>query len=118
MRTRPHTSLSRSQASALPAIAVPDRLVPMLVSGVAALAGIYVVLMVTTIFFATLQTKLASSIGDTRASIERLESQYYATIARIDATDPASIGLVAPRQITYVTEARDTNLTFAAPVRR
>lgn len=98
---------------ALPAVAVPDRIVPMLAAGVAALATVYVVLMVTTIFFATLQTKMVHSIEETRGSIERLETEYYAAITRIDATDPAAIGLVTPKEITYVTAARDTNLTFA-----
>lgn len=109
-RTRSHQGLAAS-------LALPDRIVPLLGTLCAMLAGLYLILMVTTIFFATLQTKLAANIQDTRVSIERLESQYYAAIARIDATDPGSIGLVAPDRITYVTAARDTNLTFAAPAR-
>lgn len=117
MRTRPRTPLSRTRAAALPTLSMPDRIVPMLTAAAFALAGIYIAFMVTAIFFATLQTKLAHSIGETRASIERLESSYYDAIASIDTTDPAALGLVAPARVTYVTAARGTDLTYAGPAR-
>lgn len=94
-------------------IAVPDRIVPILAIAAAAFLAVYIALMITTIFFAAWQTQLARSIDDTRTAIQALETEYYAAIARIDATDPSSLGLVAPAKVHYVVAARPTGLTFA-----
>lgn len=95
------------------ALALPDRLVPLLAVAAGVLTFVYVALMLTTIFFAAWQTQLARGIDDSRARIHELEGQYYAAIARIDSTDPLAVGLVAPSKIHYVTAARMPGLTFA-----
>ena len=94
-------------------LALPNRLVPALGMIAFLLAAIYVALMITTIFFAAWQTQLARGIDDSRVAIERLETQYYVAIARIDATDPYSLGLVAPTRVEYVVASRVPGLTFA-----
>ncbi|HEX8591147.1 MAG TPA: hypothetical protein VF696_00115 [Candidatus Paceibacterota bacterium] len=104
---------NRTRSIAVPVIAVPDRIVPMLGVAAVALVAVYIVLVITTIFFAAWQTQLASTIDETRGSIQALETEYYSAIARIDATDPSSIGLVAPAEVHYVVAARPTGLTFA-----
>lgn len=94
-------------------LAMPDRLVPMLVLSCAALAALYVGLMVTTILFATLQTQLASSIRDTQAAIADLETSYYQSIGKLDSTDPYAVGYVHPAQVVYVTMSAMPDLSFA-----
>lgn len=94
-------------------IAIPDRTVPVLALAAASLVAVYLVLMVTTIFFAAWQTQLARSMDDSRERIQKLEAEYYRTIARIDSTDPLSVGLVAPAKVHYVVSARPTGLTYA-----
>lgn len=95
------------------ALAVPDRIVPMLAIAAGLLVAVYLALMITTIFFAAWQTQLARGIDDTRARIQGLETQYYSAIARLDSTDPSSVGLVAPAKVEYVVAQRMPGLTFA-----
>jgi hypothetical protein len=94
------------------AIAVPDRIVPVLGIAAVALVAVYLTLVIVTIFFAAWQTQLARTIEDTRSSIPALEDAYYDAIAKIDATDPYSVGLVAPAKVHYVVAARPTGLTL------
>ena len=95
------------------AIVLPNRIVLMLSVTAAGLVAVYITLMLTTIFFAAWQTQLASGIDDSRERIHRLEDQYYQVIDKIDATDPGSMGLVAPHTVEYVVAARMPGLTFA-----
>lgn len=95
------------------ALAIPNRIVPVLAVACCALVAVYIVLVVTTIFFAAWETQLARSIEESRASIQGLEDEYYDAIARIDATDPSSLGLVAPRKVEYVAATRVPGLSFA-----
>lgn len=94
------------------ALALPNRLVPALGIIAFMLAVLYVALMITTIFFAAWQTQLARGIDESRVAIEKLENWYYDAIARIDATDPSSLGLVAPTHIEYVVAARLPAVSF------
>lgn len=100
----------RTQATAF---VMPDRTNYILGAVALALLVVYVVLMGTTIFFAALQTQLARGIDDTRTRIHALETEYYTTIAKIDSTDPYAVGLVAPKKVEYVVEARMPGLSFA-----
>ena len=111
-RARP-ARRSRAHALRMPAISLPDRPVQLLSLIAAGLVAVYIVLVVTTIFFAAWQTQLASRIDDAHASISALEDEYYAAIARIDATDPSALGLVAPDRVEYVVAARVPGLSFA-----
>lgn len=92
---------------------MPDRTNFLLGAIAAALAVIYIAIMITTIFFAAWQTQLARGIDDTRSRIQALETRYYSEIAKLDSTDPGSVGLVAPSKIEYVVAARTSGLTFA-----
>jgi hypothetical protein len=92
---------------------MPDRTNVYLGSIAAALAALYIGLMLTTVFFAAWQTQLARGIDDTRSRILALETRYYSEIAKLDSTDPGSVGLVAPSKVEYVVAARMPGLTFA-----
>jgi hypothetical protein len=92
---------------------MPDRTNFVLGIAVAALVIVYVGLMITTIVFASWQTQLARGIDDSRSRIQALESDYYGAIAKLDSTDPYSVGLVAPSKVEYVVAARMPGLTFA-----
>jgi hypothetical protein len=92
---------------------MPDRTVPVLALLAGFLVVVYIAVMLTTIFFAAWQTQLARGIDDTRERIHDLEREYYTAIAKIDSTDPMSVGLVAPSKIEYVVAARVPGLTFA-----
>lgn len=104
------TPRNRRAASAL---AIPDRTNLVLGAVAVALLIVYVGLMASTIFFATWQTQLTRGIMDTRSRILVLETQYYAAIAKIDSTDPSSLGLVAPANVDYVVAKRAPSLTRA-----
>jgi len=95
------------------AFAIPDRTNFVLGAMALSLVVVYVLLMATTIFFATLETQLARGIDNSRARIHFLETEYYGVIAKIDSTDPYSVGLVAPSKIEYVVEARMPGLSFS-----
>ena len=95
------------------AFAMPDRANFFLGAIAAALAVVYIGLMITTIFFAAWQTQLARGIDDSRSRIQTLETRYYSEIAKLDSTDPGSVGLVAPSKVEYVVAARMPGLTFA-----
>ena len=110
MHTRPTRNPRTSQA----VIAMPDRALPILGIAAASLVAVYLVLMVTTIFFAAWETQLARSMDDTRERIHKLETEYYNTIAKIDSTDPSAVGLVAPAKVEYVVAARMQGLTYVS----
>lgn len=101
------------RASHAATFAMPDRTNLYLGTVAVALAVIYIALMITTIFFAAWQTQLARGIDDTRSRIQVLETRYYSEIAKLDSTDPGSVGLVAPSKVEYVVAARMPGLTFA-----
>jgi hypothetical protein len=58
---------------------------------------------VVTIMYATVETKLSNQMSDTQSQITVLESSYYNSVALLDATDPATVGLVKPAKVQFVT---------------
>jgi hypothetical protein len=111
---RSHRSSSGNSRRTGVSLAMPDRTNFILGLAAGALAVIYVGIMITTIIFASWQTQLARGIDDSRSRIQSLEDDYYHAIAKLDNTDPHSVGLVAPSKVEYVTAARMQNgLTFA-----
>ena len=78
-----------------------------------ALLATYVVLMVSTIMFASLQTQLAQNIQTTQMEITKLESKYYDAISTMDTVDPHALGYVTPRTVSYVAATPTSGLTFA-----
>jgi len=90
-----------------------DKLIPVLGAATISLIGVYVTLVVATIYFATWQTQGLAQIRDIEGTISSLESEYYAAIAQINRTDPSTYGLAAPVAVRYVTAVNGTNVTFA-----
>ena len=88
---------------------MPDRLIPMLSISCGALTTLYVVLVVTTVFFAAWQTQAVSSVRATESAIGNLESNYYTSINKISTLNPATLGFVSPNQVEYVTKVQDTS---------
>ena len=90
-----------------------DKLIPVLGAITASLIGIYMTLVVSTIYFATWQTQGLAEIREIEGTIASLETQYYEAIARINRTDPGVHGLSAPTAVRYVTAVQGTNVSFA-----
>ncbi|MFA9263077.1 MAG: hypothetical protein ACEQSB_07095 [Undibacterium sp.] len=79
----------------------PDRTISILGYSAGTLVALYLGLIVVTVSMAAWQTNLAMEVHETEASIARLEAKYYDTVARIDQTDPSSLGLMKPAKVTY-----------------
>ncbi len=77
-----------------------------------ALLAAYIGLVVTTIFFAALQTKLAYTMQGTQTEIAALESSYYASVAMLDATDPHTLGFVKPAHVEFVASKETPGLSY------
>jgi hypothetical protein len=80
---------------------MPKLTLPALGYAAASLIATYLVLIVVTVSMAAWQTNLAMEVHETEADIARLEARYYDMVADIDRKDPAALGLVAPRAISY-----------------
>lgn len=89
------------------------RLIPTLSATVGILIAAYVGLMITTIVLASLQTHLAQEVQQKQMAIGKLESNYYAQVAQLNAVNPQSLGYVKPTHVTYLTQASLPGLTFA-----
>lgn len=74
----------------------------------------YVALVIMTIVYATLQTKLANTMAETQTKITLLESSYYASVAQLDTMDPYAAGYVKPARIEFVAAATVPALSFAS----
>ncbi len=79
-----------------------------------ALCAAYIGLVVATIFFAALQTKLADTMQSTQTEIAALESSYYDSVAMLDATDPRTLGFVKPSRVEFVAAAAAPSLSLAS----
>ena len=92
-----------------------DRLIPVLSISCGAFATLYVVLMVSTIFFASLQTEEMSYVRGSESKIGTLEANYYTAINKASNLSPATLGFVAPVEVKYVATAQtvSSELTFA-----
>lgn len=73
----------------------------------------YLALIVSTMYLASTQVALGSSIGETEAAIGRLEASYYTTVTKIDATDPSALGYVQPAHKVYARAESGPVLTRA-----
>ncbi len=91
---------------------MPDRTITVLSFTAAAIFALYIVLVIVTITFATVQTSLASSVRSTEGSIAQLETTYYASITKDNASSPASAGLVAPVDVEYAVAKPAQGLSF------
>lgn len=107
---RPLVLRSRSATLALPEM--PDRTILVLTWTASTLFALYLMFVIITVVFATMQTTLAVKVQETQSSISSLESTYYADLARENSMTPAQIGLVQPSEVKYATE-RPTAVSFA-----
>jgi hypothetical protein len=92
---------------------MPDRTIAILSWTAGALFLAYLVLVIATVSLAAMQTSLAAEVRSTEGGIAELESTYYATLARENASTPSSVGLVAPASVAYATAKPAQSLTFA-----
>lgn len=90
---------------------MPDRTISILSFALSILVFAYVSLMVVTVTLAAIRTDLASSLRDTENAIALLEADYYESIERIGATDPASYGLGKPASVTYAAMVQAPTVT-------
>ncbi|MDB5195361.1 MAG: hypothetical protein JWO84_545 [Parcubacteria group bacterium] len=92
---------------------MPDRTIGFLSIAAGLIFSTYIVLVIVTIFFATVQTSLAAEVRTTEGSIATLETTYYASLARENASTPASAGLVAPSVVEYAIAKPAQGISFA-----
>ncbi len=97
---------------------MPNRLIPILSLSCATLFVAYVALVIATIFFAALETKLAASMRDAESRIASLETEYYDAIEKLNSTNVASAGFHQPRSVEYVAANGKPTVTFAPSVSR
>ena len=91
-----------------------DRIIPVLSVSCGMLTTLYVVLVVTTVFFASWQTEAMSSVRVSESQIGTLEANYYTAINKASNLSPATLGFVTPEQVRYVATAQTASaLTFA-----
>ena len=91
---------------------MPDRTISLLSYVAGALVCAYVALVVVTVTYATVQTDLALSVRDTESAISTVETDYYAQVSRLSATDPSSMQLQKPRVVSYATLLQAPSLTL------
>lgn len=91
---------------------MPKLTVPVLGYVAAALVATYLVLIVVTVSMAAWQTNLAMEVHETEADIARLEARYYDMVARIDQTNPASLGLTKPGRVMYASTQTAPSVTL------
>ena len=93
---------------------MPRNIVPYMIMAAGTLFAVYVALVVLTITYATMQTKLADTMGDTQTQITALESSYYASVTQLDTMDPYSDGYVKPTTVDFVAAAPAPALSFVS----
>ncbi len=91
---------------------MPDRTISFLSAVAAALTGLYVVLVVVTVTYATIQTDLALTVRDTESEIGMVESRYYEQVSALAATNPVDMNLSKPVSVTYATLAKAPSLSL------
>lgn len=72
----------------------------------------YIALVIVTVAFAAVETKLALDVRDTESRIGMLETKYYAQVSELAATDPSAMHLSAPDSVTYATRVPAPNLSL------
>ena len=92
---------------------MPDRTISVLSLAAGVIFSLYIVLVIVTVMFATMQTSLAASFRATQGAISELESSYYASLAKETANTPASIGLVTPAVVQYAISKPAQGISFA-----
>ncbi len=94
---------------------MPDRLLPILKGSFFSLVALYVVLVISTVYFAAAESNLREAIHDTEASIASLEVRYFTAVDQVAKSDPASYGLSHPAAKRYAKELPAPSVTLRAP---
>ncbi len=92
---------------------MPNRFLTYLGGSLTTLVGVYVALVIGTIYLASAQTDLLGQVSDKEASIGQLEARYYTAVAELNQVNPASIGFVMPAEKLYARAAEAPALTRA-----
>lgn len=90
---------------------MPSRTIPTLSFALSILVFAYLSLMVVTVSLAAWRTDLAAQVNDAEDAIALLERDYYASVERIGAADPAAHGLAKPARVTYAAMAEAPAVT-------
>ena len=69
---------------------------------VGALVVVYIGIIAVVMSYAALTIEFSQSVRNDEATVASLESQYLSAVARISATDYASVGYVKPTVETFV----------------
>ncbi|MDB5189597.1 MAG: hypothetical protein JWL82_554 [Parcubacteria group bacterium] len=105
-------SKAKKRQSRGASLAMPDRTITMLSFLAAGIFFVYLVLVIITVSYATMQTSLAAEARTTEGAIAQLETTYYSAISKGSASTPSSAGLVAPVVVEYAV-AKAPGLSFA-----
>lgn len=91
---------------------MPDRTISVLSIAAGVCACAYVALVIVTVTFAAVQTELALSVRDTESAIGALEAHYYDQVGELAATDPHTMNLAKPVQVSYAVLAAAPSLSL------
>ncbi len=110
-----HTKTVRRRASskALVLPSMPDQTISLLTLAAGLIFSAYIVLVIVTVTFATMQTSLASSVRSMQGSISELELTYYSSLSKETTNTPASVGLVPPVVVEYALSKPAQGISFA-----
>ena len=97
---------------------MPNRLIPILSLACGSTFVVYVVLVIATIFFASLETQLSASGRETESRISSLETEYFEAIAKLHTTNVVSAGYNNPVRVEYVAASGKSTVTFAPSATR
>ncbi len=81
---------------------MPPKSIAILSLSCGAVFAAYLALIVATVFFATWQSGLSAAARDSEARIAALETEYFAAIDALQATDLSHVGLHEPTKVEYV----------------
>lgn len=73
----------------------------------------YVLCVVLTVYYATLQTELVATIRENESGITDLERTYYDGVSVVSSTNPLGQGYVRPTDVHYAEQKSASGLTFA-----
>lgn len=91
---------------------MPSNLLTYLSASFAAIVGVYLLLVIGTVYLASAQTVLLGQVSDKEGSIGALEARYYSAIAELNDVNPASEGFVTPKDKRYARAAETPALTL------
>ncbi|MBP6860527.1 MAG: hypothetical protein KBC38_03145 [Candidatus Pacebacteria bacterium] len=80
-----------------------------------ALVAVYIALIISTVYFAALESDLREAIHDTEASIAALEVKYFSAVDAVAKSDPSAHGLTHPAAKRYAKELPAPSVTLLAP---